>query len=223
MIKKAIIMSGLLIILNLAAFAQEALVKNEGNRGSTGFVTAESPESAAKTALKAGGKMPAFELKDALGKTVKSEELLKQGNVVLVFYRGSWCPFCNVYLRKLQQNLSQIKSNKGVLVAVSVENPDNSLTVAKKNELEFTVLSDANLDVARQFGIVYQLAKATDELYKSHGLDIAKHNAMNTPELPLSATYIINQKGEIIYAFLEPDYKKRAEPQVIIETLSKIK
>jgi len=182
-----------------------------------------SDADAVKNALKAGAKMPSFKLKDATGKIVGSGDLLKQGNLVVVFYRGSWCPFCNLYLRNLQKNLSQIKEAGGNLVAVSVENPDNSLNVAKKNELNFTVLSDPDLMVARKFGIVYQLRKETDELYKSHGLNVAEHNEMEKAELPLSATYIVNQKGEIVYAFLEPDYKKRAEPRVIIEMLSKIR
>ncbi len=123
----------------------------------------------------------------------------------------------------MQKNLPQIKEAGGNLVAISVENPDNSLSVAKKNELDFTVLSDPNLNVARKFGIVYGLPKKTAELYKSRGLDVAEHNRMEKAELPLSATYVVNQKGKIVYAFLEPDYKKRAEPQVIIEMLSKIK
>ena len=182
-----------------------------------------SADDAAKNALNVGAKMPSFSLKDSNGKTVNSDDLLKQGNLVVVFYRGSWCPFCNLYLRNLQKNLAQIKAAGGNLVAVSVENPDNSLSVAKKNELGFTVLSDPNLTVARKFGIVYQMPSETAELYKSKGLDVAKHNEMEKAELPLSATYVINRKGEIVYAFLETDYKKRAAPEVIIETLSKIK
>ena len=182
-----------------------------------------SAEDAAKNALNTGAKMPAFSLKDAHGITVESRDLLKQGNLVVVFYRGSWCPFCNLYLRNLQKNMPQIKAAGGNLIAISVENPDSSLTISKKNELDFTVLSDPNLTVARKFGIVYQLPKETDELYKSHGLDVAEHNEMEKAELPLPATYVVNQKGEIVYAYLEPDYKKRAAPDVIIETLSKIK
>ena len=104
-----------------------------------------------------------------------------------------------------------------------MENPDRSLTVAQKNKVEFTVLSDPNFDVARKFGIVYEMPKDTSELYKSRGLDVAKYNSMEKAELPLSATYIVNSKGKIVYAFLDPDFKKRAEPAVIIETLSKIK
>lgn len=182
-----------------------------------------SAEDAAKNALNVGAKMPGFNLIDANGTLVESSNLLKQGNLVVVFYRGSWCPFCNLYLQNLQKNLAQIKAAGGNLVAVSVENPDNSLSVARKNELDFTVLSDPNLTVAKQFGIVYQMPKETDELYKSRGLDVAKHNEMEKAELPLSATYVINRKGEIVYAFLEPDYKKRAAPETIIETLLKIK
>ena len=221
MLVKIFSLSLVICALCCNAFSQESLT----NAGKTsGNVDKSiSAEDAAKSALNVGAAMPAFSLKDANGKTVESSDLLKHGNLVVVFYRGSWCPFCNLYLRNLQKNLTQIKAKGGNLVAISVENPDNSLSVAKKNELDFTVLSDPNLTVARKFGIVYQLPKETDELYKSHGLDVAKHNEMERAELPLSATYVINEKGEIVYAFLEPDYKIRAAPETIIETLSKIK
>jgi peroxiredoxin len=182
-----------------------------------------SPEDAVKNALNVGAQAPSFELKDSTGKNVSSKDLLKSGNLVLVFYRGSWCPFCNLYLRNLQKRLTDITNAGGKLVAISVENPDASMAIAKKNEVQFTVLSDPNLDSARKFGIVYQLPPATDEAYKPHGLDIAKHNAMAKPELPLAVTYIIDKQGKIVYAFLDTDYKKRAEPDVIIENLRKIK
>ena len=218
------IFSLLLIICALCSSvrAQEPATSAGKTSGSVDkFVSAED---AAKNALNTGAKMPAFSLKDASGKTVESRDLLKAGNLVVVFYRGAWCPFCNLYLRNLQKNMPQIKAAGGNLIAVSVENPDNSLKVSKKNELDFTVLSDPNLTVARQFGIVYRMPKETDELYKSkYSLDIAKHNEMELAELPLSATYIVNRKGKIVYAYLEPDYKKRAAPEAIIETLLKIK
>ena len=204
------------------ALAQEKMSgKGEAMKG--GAMKFVSVEDAAKTALKVGAKMPSFALSDALGKMVNSKDLLKQGNMVLVFYRGAWCPFCNKYLHQLQQSLPQIKQNGGNLVAISVEPPDRSMGIAKKNELQFTVLSDPNLNVARKFGIVYQLPDATNERYKAGGLDLAKYNSTEKAELPISATYIVNKKGEIVYAFIEPDYKKRAEPAVLIETLAKIK
>ncbi len=176
-------------------------------------------ENAAANASKVGDKLPAFSLNDSNGKLVTSKELLKAGNVVLVFYRGSWCPFCNTYLRKLQTRLADIKAAGGTLVAVSVENPDASMAIAKKNDLSFTVLSDPGLDTARKLGIVYQLPAETDEKYRGMGLDVAKHNAMPLPELPLAVTYVVNKKGKITYAFIETDYKKRADPDTIIDHL----
>ncbi len=176
-----------------------------------------------KTALNVGEKMPEFTLNNAVGIPVKSSDLLKDGNLVVVFYRGSWCPYCNLYLRGLQKHLKTIKENGGNLVAISGETPDNSLTVEKKNNLEFEVLSDPHFDVARKFGIVYKVPKPINDVVLTYGLDFKQYYKTEESELPLSATYIVNQKGEIVYAFLEPDYKKRAEPSVIIETLKKMK
>lgn len=180
-------------------------------------------EEAAKTALNVGAVMPEFTLNDSLGKSVMSSELLKKGNLVVVFYRGAWCPFCNKYLHTLQQNLTQIRANGGDLVAISVEPADRSMAVAKKNELLFTVLSDPDLTVARKFGIVYQLPPEIDEKYKGFGIDLVKYNSTEKPELPISATYVVNKKGQIVFAHIEPDYKKRADPTAIIEALVKIK
>lgn len=177
--------------------------------------------AAVKNALNVGAKMPAFTLKDQNGKAVSSKELVREANLVIVFYRGSWCPFCNLYLRNLQKRLPEITAAGGKLVAISVEKADASMEIAKKNEIGFTVLSDPALDTARKFRLVYQLSPETDAQYKSYGLDLAKHNEMEKPELPLAATYIVNKKGKIVYAFLETDYKKRAEPDIIIETLKK--
>ena len=182
-----------------------------------------SDADAVKNAVNVGAKMPAFTLKDIEGKTVSSDELLKKGNLVVTFYRGAWCPFCNLYLQNLQKNAAAIRAAGGEIVAISVENPDNSSSVAKKNELQFTVLSDPQLETARKFGIVYNLPPETDEKYKSKGLDVAKNNEMAKAELPLGATYIVNRQGEIVYAYLDKDYTKRAEPDVIIENLKKIK
>jgi len=224
--KKIYVLAFLVISLTFNAFSQDTMSKDKemmSKDKKMAMAKGVSPQDAAKSALNVGGKMPSFTLSDANGKSVNSNNLLKQGNLVVVFYRGAWCPYCNLYLKKLQENLPQIKAQNANLVAISVENPDKSLAVAQKNKVGFTVLSDPNLDTARKFGIVYQLDSNTDEKYKSYGIDLVKMNSTAKPELPLSATYIINQKGEIVYAFLESDYKQRAEPTVIIETLSKLK
>jgi peroxiredoxin len=208
-------------ICSTFAYAQEGkMARDSMKEGSKMFVSAED---AAKKALNVGAKMPSFTLNDSLGKSVNSADLLKQGHLVVVFYRGAWCPFCNAYLHKLQKNLSQIKDNGGNLVAISVENADRSMAVAKKNELNFTVLSDPNLNVARSFGIVYQLSDETNEKYKGYGIDLVKYNKTEKPELPISATYVVSKKGEIAYAFVEPDYQKRAEPEAILQALAKLK
>lgn len=210
---RKIILLGVCVLVSVGGvFAQDRMMAKR-----------TTADEAAKTALNVGGKMPSFTLIDAGKKSVSSGDLLKQGNLVLVFYRGAWCPFCNLYLRNLQKSLGEIEANGGKLVAISVENPDNSLSVTQKNELNFTVLSDPNLDTSRKFGIVYQLSPETDVKYKGYGIDLVKQNKTATPDLPLSATYIVKQNGEIVYAFLEPDYTKRAEPAVIIENLAKIK
>ena len=205
----------------LTAFSQNSM-KNDATAKDSAMMKSVTAEAAAKTALNVGAKMPSFTLSDANGKSVNSSDLLEQGNLVVVFYRGAWCPYCNLYLKKLQDNISQIKAQNATIVAISVENPDKSLSVAQKNKVSFDVLSDPKLETARKFGIVYQLDSDTNEKYKGYGIDLVKQNETKTPDLPLSATYIVNQKGEIVYAFLEPDYKKRAEPNEIIEILSKM-
>jgi len=203
--------------LLLAIFISAAVAQSTSG---TKIVTADDAKN---NALNVGAKIPSFSLSDSTGKIVKSRDLFKSGNLVIVFYRGAWCPFCNTYLRSLQKRLTDINAAGGTLIAISVENPDTSMQVSKKNEVAFTVLSDPNLDTARKFGIVYELPPETNAQYKSYGIDLATKNSMSKPELPLSATYVVDRKGKIRYAFLEPDYKKRAEPDVIVEELTKLK
>ncbi len=175
-----------------------------------------------ESALNVGKGMPEFTLDDAFGKAVSSTDLLKKGHIVLVFYRGAWCPYCNLYLRGLQKRLSDFESKGAQLVAVSIEPPDRSLAVLNKNKLDFTVLSDPGLKVARQFGIVYELPSVVDDVVKGLGFDIGKYNGTERTELPLAATYVISSKGEIKYAFLEADYKKRADPVEILSILDSL-
>ena len=172
------------------------------------------------SALNVGDRIPRFKLTDAFDNKVSSTKLLKKGHLVIVFYRGAWCPFCNLYLRGLQRRLPEFREEEANLVAISIEPADKSLAVAQKNKLNFDVLSDPNLDVARKFGIVYEMPKVTNDAILEVGFDIAKYNKMEKAELPLSATYIVSRKeGKIVYAFLEPDYKKRADPNEMLKVL----
>jgi peroxiredoxin/AcrR family transcriptional regulator len=174
-------------------------------------------------ALRVEDAMPAFELEDATGKAVSSTALLAKGPLVISFYRGGWCPYCNLELRALQDILPEIEKHGGTLVAISPELPDNSLSTAEKNELSFPVLSDLNNEVARSFGLVFELPKEVEELsINTFDLDIRKLNGTEKSELPVPATFVVGRDGVVRYAFVDPDYTRRAEPEEILKALEQI-
>ncbi len=173
--------------------------------------------------LKENDQIPSFQLPDQSENLVLSDELLKNGPLVITFYRGGWCPYCNLELRSLQSHLDEIKENGANLVAISPEQPDNSLDVSEKNNLKFPVLSDSGNTVARKFGLVFELPVEIDKLYKNElKLDLAAINSTDKPELPIPATYVIGKDRKIKYAFVNLDYTQRAEPNEIIDVLKKL-
>ena len=174
-------------------------------------------------ALKKGGTLPHFTLPNVDGKTIDSKILLNEGPLVVVFYRGGWCPYCNLQLHDLQKNLAKIQSLGAHLIAISPQTPDNSLTTAQKSDLKFYVLSDVENRVARKFGLVYKLPKNLVGLYKDFGIDLQKSNGNESNELPVSATYIADKKGKVVYSFLDADYKKRAETMDLVKVLESLK
>jgi peroxiredoxin len=173
-------------------------------------------------ALAVGATMPAFTLPDAHGNSVSSEKLLSQGPLVVIFYRGAWCPFCNLYLSSVQKYLPQIEEQGATLVAISGERPDRSLSVEQTNALSFPVLSDPELVAARQFGIAYELPKVVDDAITGLGFDMRAYYGTEKAELPLSATYVIDSDGKVAYAFVTVDYKRRAEPDEFLAILSNL-
>lgn len=175
-----------------------------------------------ETALKAGDKAPDFTLRDHAGNPARLADLLAQGPVVLTWYRGVWCPYCNIQLRAYQESLPEITALGARLVAISPELADNSITTREKNQLEFTVLSDTGSAVARAYGVSYRLPDSLIEAFNGR-LDIPAQNGDDSWELPLGATYVIAPDGTIAYAFLSADYRERAEPQAIIEALRQLK
>jgi peroxiredoxin len=172
-------------------------------------------------ALQMGDKAPNFELKNALDQVVKLSWLLENGPVVLTWYRGGWCPYCNMQLRYLQTMLPEFKNANATLVAISPETPDNSLNTKEKNKLEFEVLSDYDNQVAKKFGIAFTLNEELVGIYNGfHKLET--FNGIDTNELPIPATYIIDTDYTIKYAFINPDYRERAEPKDLVTVLKRL-
>jgi len=173
-----------------------------------------------KNTPKVGTKLPEFSLPTATGKVLKSADLSGKGKFLIVtFYRGGWCPYCNLQLRAFQEVIPEIKKRGGELVAISPESPDKTLSTTQKNELAYIVLSDKDNAYARKLGLVFELPKDLQEVYQKFGIDLPKTNGLGKWELPLSATYVINPKGDVIYSFVDADYKKRANIDHILAAL----
>ncbi len=170
-------------------------------------------------ALKKGDTAPSFILPDTGNEPVSSEELLSAGPLVLSFYRGGWCPYCNLELRALQEALPGIESRGARLVAVSPQLPDRSRSTKEKHDLEFPVLSDARNEVAGKFGLVFPLAEKLRSLYRKIGYDIPEYNGDESWELPIPATYVIAQDRTIVLGFVDVDYTNRLEPEEIVRAL----
>jgi peroxiredoxin len=181
---------------------------------------AELRSGLVKTALKAGDRAPAIVLGSAKGKTVDVSALLKHGPVIVTFYRGGWCPYCNLELRAFQQVLPDITAAGASLVAISPEKPDDTLSTAEKNALGFEVLSDIGQKVGRAFGLVYDFSDELKSAYNGFGQDIpARNGATEEWALPISATYVIDRDGAIIYAYTDADYRDRADPADVLTVL----
>lgn len=161
-----------------------------------------------------------FTLPNANGNIVKLQEQLEKGPVLLSFYRGTWCPYCNLQLKMYQDILTQIKEAGASLIAISPMTPDNSLDMQQKNELEFEVLSDEGNTVARNYTTVFTYSDASTQAMKDLGYDFHSFYADESGELPVPATFIIGIDGKIVFAATEGgDYRERVEPQEILNAL----
>lgn len=178
---------------------------------------------AGNKALKKGDKAPNFSLPNHKGEPTAIDTLLKDGPVVVSFYRGAWCPYCNLELRALQEKLPEIKANGANLVAVSPQTPDGSMTAKEQNALTFNVLSDHDNKVAREFGLVFTLPAELVDVYRSMGLDLGEKNGTGKFELPVPATYVIDRDRTIRHAHVDVDYTKRQEPSEIINIVAGLK
>lgn len=173
-----------------------------------------------KDAIQVGDKAPDFTLKNAKGEQIMLSKMVGEGPVILTWYRGGWCPYCNIALAAMQEKLPDFKKAGARLVALTPELPDKSLDTRQKNELEFTVLTDLNHGVAREYGLVFELTPKVRELYRGF-FDLNEFNgkAAGDGELPLAATYVIDRKGMVRWAFLDADYRQRAEPSDVLKAV----
>ena len=176
-----------------------------------------------ESAVTVGEIAPDFTLPAATGAAVTLNSKLTEGPVILSFYRGGWCPFCNLELQALQASLPEIRALGASLIGISPETPDNSMTTAEKHQLEFDVLSDIGNKTARDYGLIFTVYEEMRPLYLKWGLDVPASNGDNSWELPVPATYVIDSNRVARAAHVDKDYTKRMEPEQIMTALRNLK
>lgn len=176
-----------------------------------------------ENAIKIGQKAPDFELPNPEGKLISLNALLEKGPVVITFYRGNWCPYCNLQLRALQARLDDIYSLGASLVAISPQVPDGSLTKDEISNMDFIVLSDQDAKVALHYGVAWEVPEfLAEHMRVDRKLDLDKINNGNGNVLPIPATFILGQDGVVKWHYVNVDYRTRSEPDEIIEALKNL-
>ena len=177
----------------------------------------------AERALKAGDTAPGFSLPDADGKSVSSKDMLARGPLVVTFYRGVWCPYCNLELQALETARPQIEMRGARVVAISQQIAPNSQKSQRQNALGFPILSDKGGTVAAQFGIRWTAPEYLRQIHRQLGADLTQFNGEDSWTLPTPARYIIGQDDVIAYAEINPDYTRRPEPSDLFPVLDRIR
>ena len=177
----------------------------------------------ADRALKAGDRAPAFTLPDAEGVAVGSTDLLARGSLVVTFYRGVWCPYCNLDLQALEAAANEIRGWGASLLAISPQTPANSRRSQRENQLSFPILSDHAGVTANAFGLRFRLPDYLIAVYKQFGIDLAVHNGEPSWTLPMPSRYIVGPDGVIAYAEVNPDYTRRPDPEQLLPALRRLK
>ena len=162
---------------------------------------------------------PNFTAKDQYGKTVNLKALLNKGPVVLLFYRGQWCPYCNKQLNELQDSLTYVTSKGATVVAVTPEQAENISKTIEKTKASYSILFDEGLNIMKNYKVAFQIDAVTIEKYKEYGIDFNEANGTNGANLPIPAVYIINKQGQISYRHFNPDYRKRPSVKEIAKNL----
>ena len=165
-------------------------------------------------------KAPDFKAIDQYGTEIRLKDVLKDSLVVLVFYRGQWCPYCNKHLKKLEDSLMLLKEKGARLIAISPEKPENIDKTVKKTSASYSILYDKDMKIMKAYDVAFEVDEKTVSRYKNANIDLLGSNGQKDKAwLPVPALYIINKEGKVKYRFFEPDYKKRASVQEILEQL----
>ena len=176
----------------------------------------------AERALRAGDVSPAFSLRNAEGSTVTSDALLARGPLVLSFYRGVWCPYCNLELKALEDVRAKIEARGASLVAVSLQNAASSRKSKRDNGLSFPILTDAGGELSRRFGLLWQLPEYLVKVFQSFKVELPALHDEDAWRLPMPARYVIDRDGSIAYGEVNPDYTRRPEPSDLFPVLDRL-
>jgi peroxiredoxin len=182
---------------------------------------AELDAKGAAPGIPVGERAPDFELPDAVGGRVRLSDRLSKGAVVVTFYRGEWCPYCNVTIHKLQEALPSIKAQGASLIAISPQRPDDALTMTEKHGLEFDVLSDIDQQTIRAYDVQFRVPAEVEDVHLNvFKKDISELNADGTWNLPVPATFVIDTLGVVRARHVGADYMRRMEPDDIVAALA---
>ncbi len=169
--------------------------------------------------LAVGDKARDFTLTNANGNQVNLYEELTKGPIILTFYRGSWCPYCNRQLRAYEEILPDIKNIGGSLIAISPQTPDNSLTIKEKNDLSYEVVSDLKGLTAAKYNVLFDVPPEVKEVYDKFGLDISEYNGGGNWLIPVPSTFMIDETSRIRFSYVNPNYMQRLEPEDLLTAL----
>jgi len=215
---------------DLPSFSQAAKAYQEKSKSEMAKMEPEdlaimqqAAESLAKTlpnpGLKLGETAPDFTLPDPTGRKVSLASLLKQGPVVLVFYRGAWCPYCNMHLHVLNESLPEFSRYNAQLVAITPQQPDKSAKQFKKDDYPFLVLSDQDSSVMQAYRLYYEMDPELVNVYNKLGLNVEDFNGPGRNVLPVPGTFVLDQKGVVRARHADTDYTQRMEPAEIVKIL----
>ncbi len=197
--KKITLLFPFLLALSSLAFAQAETVYPEG--------------------LKVGDTAPDFSVKDQEGKTINLKKVLQKGPVIMLFYRGQWCPYCNKQMSRFSDSLSMLTAKGASVLAITPETAENVKKTIEKTKSTFPVVEDQGLAIMKMYKVNFAVDEKTITKYKGYGIDFDKANGANGANLPVPATYIIGKDGKVKYVFFNTDYRKRASVLEILNSL----